>query len=61
MARFEPGLDRSRSQRHANDHELDAISCALAGRQFLAGKGITLGGDTGILLLSPAWYRGLHL
>jgi len=37
----------------ANDHELDAISCALAGQQFLAGDGMMLGGDTGILLPSP--------
>lgn len=37
----------------ANDHELDAISCALAGRQFLEGKGIMLGGDTGILMPLP--------
>ena len=37
----------------ANDHELDAISCALAGRQFLDGQGMMLGGDTGILMPSP--------
>lgn len=37
----------------ANDHELDAISCALAGQQFLAGKGMMLGGETGILMPSP--------
>ena len=36
----------------ANDHELDAISCALAGKQFLEGKGMMLGGGDGILLPS---------
>ena len=38
----------------ANDHELDAISCALAGQQFLAGQGMMLGGETGILMPLPA-------
>ena len=37
----------------ANDHELDAISCALAGKQFLAGQGMMLGGPSGILMPSP--------
>jgi predicted nuclease with RNAse H fold len=36
----------------ANDHELDAISCALAAKQFLEGNGMMLGGDDGILLPS---------
>ena len=34
----------------ANDHELDAISCALTGKLHLEGKGMMLGGDEGILL-----------
>jgi predicted nuclease with RNAse H fold len=34
----------------ANDHELDAISCAVSGKLFLEGKGMMLGGDDGILL-----------
>jgi predicted nuclease with RNAse H fold len=37
----------------ANDHELDAISCALAGQQFRTGKGMMLGGQSGILMPSP--------
>jgi hypothetical protein len=31
----------------ANDHELDAISCAFAAKQFLDGKGMMLEGTTG--------------
>ena len=34
----------------ANDHELDAISCALVGKEFLEGNGRMLGGEGGILM-----------
>lgn len=46
------GIDGVRDD--ANDHELDAVSCALAGQQFLNGNGMMLGGETGILMPSPA-------
>ena len=36
----------------ANDHELDAVSCADAAQQFLAGKGMMLGEETSILMPS---------
>ena len=34
----------------ANNHELDAVSGALAGRWFLLGKGEMLGGEDGIVM-----------
>jgi predicted nuclease with RNAse H fold len=34
----------------ANDHELDAVTAALTGRQYLLGRGVIYGGEKGILM-----------